>query len=306
MLRHNVSSIAHLKAEHYYADFFGDRLLQRVGVRARQRKKRPASAAFIGDEEDVLADAVPRPQPDHMEAAEHLFVEVEEDPLHGGPGDGDRGAQEDSPSSSAPQASSSSSSSSSTTTTTSSSSSSTSSSDSEKGDRAEQNQQGHAADSGAPSSAAPRPGPPGQRQIRSHAWGPFTILYRPATPAQPKPAFEATCFAHAKVGKTMCKKTLLCLGGDEDDEDDLDATRLMLYAWCNEALKHKNKGQHGHVNPRKLPRQTEAELEALRPTREQVEQWLLSEDARALSCIKQCARQDLRWQGGIQTDLLRF
>ena len=77
--------------------------------------------------------------------------------------------------------------------------------------------------------------------MRNHNWGHFRITFR-----QPKlfscGSWFARCPYHKLSDKTACTKTLAIRSPDECDSR---ASLIAIYMWCNSALEHTRKRDHG-------------------------------------------------------------
>ena len=97
-----------------------------------------------------------------------------------------------------------------------------------------------------------------------HMWpcrddGPFRIIYEKATGNSRAP-WEATCFTHPPVGQALCKKSLAI------NQEGVEAVKLRLYMWCNEACQHGSKSTHQACNPRAFDLVSEEAILALAPS----------------------------------------
>ena len=76
----------------------------------------------------------------------------------------------------------------------------------------------------------------GRRHPKSHHWGPFNIIYRPASVNKhgkpTKPSWEATCPSFWHQVPRKCKKTI-SFAADDEDEECIAMWRVRH--WCNAA-----------------------------------------------------------------------
>ena len=82
---------------------------------------------------------------------------------------------------------------------------------------------------------------------KTHSWGPFTILFRPAVGRSGKltlAAWEATCRIKSHCVDAKCRKSVTVKANADED-----VTLWRIRHWCNMGLHATNKAEHLHVHP---------------------------------------------------------